>query len=546
MLLKIQTKQTPHAILVQQDDYCSVYQTDALDVVLVGQIFNDLQNFQNAAHYFYITVVNQPEQKIDEIDGYYGVVVFYKASASIEVFRDPIGMQPLYYDTENGHYVFSSTLKAIKEALPDAAPCEEFFLKCLEEITPNTHELTMYEGIVRIVPNSKYTFEEGKETKKRKLFNFENIAIQNRTDEEAIKLFQEKLEKTIENRIKGHNELFFQYTGGLDSTGILAVTRFLRGNTEGFHSYIHQYFPDHQSFDEMHIVKKLHHTEGLPLPHYTPETHFETLQEEVAYGKANHTFMLINQVLDNIYIDINNKKGKLLFSGFGGDEGITFNEIPRFFVNQLRDFRLGKAIQSISVYGTKRYLSQLIKVDLRMLLLNTFFPNKVLPNHFAFRKTDKSKELRKHVYDTHGYIRYLLSLPRVAYRIEEEKEMAASYGVVLAYPWLDFQVLRFFLSLKENQLIYKRRGRLFYKNALKKYIQSDWYFNYRKSDSVTFDEPKFKEEGELDAQLINQYELLPQFIKQYNFRDSLPKQHKIVKETLLSRVSKINLWLSHH
>lgn len=546
MLLKIQNKPTLHTVLVQQDSYCSAYQTDTLEVVLFGQIFNDLQNFQNAAHYFYETVVNQPEQKVDEIDGFYGVVILNKASASVEVFRDPIGMQPLYYATENENYVFSSTLRAIKEALSDATYCEEFFLKCLEEITPNTDELTIYEEIVRIAPNSKYTFVKGKETEKCKLFNFNSIAVQNRTDEEAIKLFQEKLEKTIKNRIKEHNELFFQYTGGLDSTGILAVTRFLRGNTEGFHSYIHQYFPDHQSFDEMHIVKKLHHTEGLPLPHYTYETHFDTLQEEVAHCKANHTFMLINQVLDNIYIDINHKKGKVLFSGFGGDEGITFNEPPRFFVNQLRDFQLGKAIQSVGVYGIKRYLSQLIKIELRMLLLKTFFPSKILPSCFAFRKTNKSEETRKHVYDTHGYIRYLVALPRVAYRIEEEKEMAANYGVALAYPWLDFQLLCYFLSLKEDQLIYKQKGRLFYKIALRKYIQSDWYFNYSKSYSVTDAESEFKDEGELNTQLINQYEQLPHFIKQYNFRDSLSKQHKLVKEILLGRLSKINLWLSLH
>jgi asparagine synthetase B (glutamine-hydrolysing) len=546
MLLKIQTKQTPHTVLVQQDDYCSMYQTDALEVVLVGQIFNDLHSYQNSAHYFYERVIKQPLQKVDDIDGYYGVIMLDKTTASVEVFRDPIGMQPLYYAIENGNYLFSSTLKAIKEALPDATHCEEFFLKCLEELTPNTHELTMYEDILRIAPNSKYAFEEGKETEKRKLFNFENIAIQNRTDEEAIKLFQEKLEKAIENRIKGHNELFFQYTGGLDSTGIMAVSRFLRNNTKGFHSYIHQYFPDHESFDEMHIVKKLHHTEGLPLPHYTPETHFETLQEEVTHGKANHTFMLINQVLENIYKDIASKKGKLLLSGFGGDEGITFNEQPRFFINQLKDFRWGKAIKSISVYGIKCYLSQLIKMDLRMLLLKTFSPKKVLSNHFAFRKVKGSIYARRQVYDTHSYIRYMVELPRVACRIEEEKEMAASYGMVLAYPWLDFQLLRYFLSLKESQLIYKHRGRLFYKNAIKKYIQSDWYFNYRKSDSVIIGESDFKEESELDAQLINQYELLPHFVKQYNFKDSLPKQHKSVKEILLGRLSKINLWLSFH
>jgi asparagine synthetase B (glutamine-hydrolysing) len=543
MLLKIQTKTIPYTVITQQDTYCSVFQTDTIEVFLVGQIFNDLQNFQNAAHYFYETVANQPEQKIDEIDGYYGVVILYKATASVEVFRDPIGMQPLYYATENDNYLFSSTLKEIKEALPDATICEEFFLKCLEEITPNTHELTIYKEILRIAPNSKYKFKEGKATERYKLFNFNNIAIQNRTDEEAIKLFQENLEKSIEHRIKGQNELFFQYTGGLDSTGILAVTRFLKGNTEGFHSYIHQYFPNHQSFDEMHIVKKLHHTEGLPLPYYTPETHFETLQEEVAHGKKNHTFMLINQVLDNIYIDINHKKGKLLFSGFGGDEGITFNEMPRFFVNQLIDFKIGKAMQSIKVYGIKRYLSQLIKTDLRILFLKTCFPITILPSQFTFRKTNNSSETRKQVYDTHGYIRYMLTLPRVAYRIEEEKELAANYGVTLAYPWLDFRLLCYFLSLKENQLIYMQKGRIFYKIALRKYIQSEWYFNYSKTDSVTEGKSEFNDENELNTQLINQYELAPNFIKKYNFIDSLTKQHKLVKEILLNRLSKINLWL---
>jgi asparagine synthetase B (glutamine-hydrolysing) len=544
MLLRIQTKSNPYFDIVQQDENCSVYRTEEVEVVLVGQIFNDLNTHQNPAHYFYENVVKQPLQKVDAIDGYYGVIILDKTTASVRVFRDPIGMQPLYYAQHDKAYLFSSTLSAIKEALPDAAHCEEFFLKYLEEMVPNTHELTMYEGILRIAPNSQYIFKDGQIAEKRQLFDFESIAIQDRTDEEAIRMFQEKLENAVEKYSKGHDDLFFQYTGGLDSTGILAVSRFLRGSTERFHSYIHQYFPDHESFDEMHIVKKLHQTEGLPLPHYTPETHFETLEAEVAYGQANHTLMVINQVLDAIYVDINSKKGKMLFSGFGGDEGVTFNQYPRFFITQLRDFRFGRMLKSIQVYGIKRYLSQLLKMDLRVFLLKMFSPHKIVPTHFNFRNANGIMDAYRRVYDTHGYIRYMLSLPRVAYRIEEEKETAALYGVTLAYPWLDFQLLCYFLSLKENQLIYKQKGRFLYKNALRKYIKSDWYFNYRKAESVTVAKSIFKNERELDVQLLAQYDKLPHFIKQYNFREALPKQHQLVKEILLGRLSKLSLWLS--
>ena len=527
----------------QHDDSCSVYQTDVLEVVFVGQIFNDLSAYHNSAHYFFETIVKQPLQIVDEIDGYYGVVILDRTTALVEVYRDPVGIQPLYYAIENNEYLFSSTLKAIKQALPYASHSEEFFIKYLEEMVPNTYELTMYEGIFRIVPNSKYVLNDGKITQRRQLFNFEGIAIQNRTDEEAIEIFQRKLERADANNSKEHKDLFFQYTGGLDSTGILAVSRFLRGNTQGFHTYIHQYFPDHQSFDEMHIVKKLHQTEGLPLPHYTPETHFESLDAEVAYGKENHTLMIINQVLDSIYIDINKKKGKVLFSGFGGDECITFNQNPRFFTNQLKDFQFCQLLKSIRVYGIKRYLSQLIKIDLRIYLLKMFFPQRIMQPRFSFREASGVTDTFRRVYDIHGYIRYMLALPRVAYRIEEEKEMAANYNVGLAYPWLDFQLLCYFLSLKENQLIFKQRGRFFYKNALRKYIKSEWYFNYRKAESVTVGESMFKNESELDAQLMSQYDKLPLFMKQYDFRDALPKQHKPVKEILLGRLSKLSVWL---
>ena len=101
------------------------------------------------------------------------------------------------------------------------------------------------------------------------------------------------------------------------------------------------------------------------------------------------------------------------------------------------------------------------------------------------------------------------------------------------------------MNLKENQIIHKKKGRFFYKNALRKYIQSDWYFSYAKSDSVTVGESMFMEETELDAQLISQYEKLPHFIKQYDFRDTLPKQHKLIKEALLNRFSRITRWLTN-
>ncbi|GGB78958.1 asparagine synthase-related protein [Dyadobacter sediminis] len=527
----------------QQDDSCSVYQTEEIEVVFIGKIFNELGKYHNAAHYFFENVIKQPQQTVAEIDGYFGVIMLDKTTASVEVYRDPIGIQPLYYAIENNKYLFSSTLKAIKQILPNASHSEEFFLKYLEEMVPNTYELTMYEGIFRINPNSKYVFSNKKTTQKRQLFDFKKIAIQNRTDEEAIELFQCELERAVGNYSKNHQDLFFQYTGGLDSTGIVAVSRFLRGSTERFHTYIHQYFPDHQRFDEMHIVKKLHQTEGLPLPHYTPETHFESVDAEVAYGRKNHTLMIINQVLDSIYTDMNQKIGRVLFSGFGGDECITFNQNPRFFTNQLKDFRLSKIINSIRVYGIKRYVSQLVKTDMRICLLRIFFPQRIMQPHFEFRKTSRSTDTFRRVYDTHGYIRYLLALPRVAYRIEEEKEMAANNQVTLAYPLLDFQLLCYFLSLKENQIILKQRGRLFYKNALRKYIKSEWYFDYRKAESVTVGESLFKNENELDAQLMSQYNKLPAFVKQYGFKNKLLKQQKPVKEILLSRLSKLTAWL---
>jgi asparagine synthetase B (glutamine-hydrolysing) len=514
---------------------CS-YENDKIFVAFIGKIHHSESEKNNAA-FFYKMVEEYPDTISEKIDGYYGVVMLNKLTGDIGVYRDPIGLQPLYYSVQEKIITFTSSFRSLVGLSTNLTPCKEFFLLYLEEAVPNTYELTIYEELKRVKPNTLTLFQNFQLVKQISLFDFENHSSKERTNSMAISEFQDKLEEAINKSIKGHQKLSMQFTGGLDSTGIVAICKYLRGN-QNLQTYFNEYFPDHPTFDEMYFVKKLHETDDLPLPQKTLSHQKLSIEEEIQINKERHTLNIINQIFEHILQDVHQKQSKLLLSGFGGDECITYNQNPYFFVNQLISFRLRIFVDSLKTYGIKRFFSYLLKTKLKYDFLKILHPN-AFNNNFKYRNKPERK-LSNKVYGTKNNIAKMLQKYGVVYRIEEEKELAEQYGITLEYPWLDLNLIKYFLSLKTNQIILKKQGRRFFKEALKKYLTSAWYFDYTKSSSVTVAEPLYKNDNTLNEELRKNYKALPEFIKIYTFEEKATLQSTPIKEILLERFKKIN------
>ncbi len=530
--LSIEFEKSEHSYLFEEEEFC---------VILTGRIYNEEISNKNPACFFFKSLKNGRSVISEIIDGYYAVLVINKKDQNIMVFRDPIGMQPLFYIQSENSISFSSSFEKIAKTVPELTISEEFMLLYLEDLVPETYELTIYDQIKRIKPNSYTKFNQVKIIEEEKLFDFDSIKTINRTDQQALEEFRFHLERAVSKNIDGFSKIGMQYTGGLDSTGILAIIKYVRNGLNGVETYIHEYFPDHEVFDEMHIVKKLNITEDLPLPKLVSEQFPIYSEEELNWCKKHHTLNIINQVFENILEDCSSKKINILLSGFGGDECITFNQNPIFMstlVGKLKFFTLYKEIK---VYGLKRFLSFYIKVFLKKKLIGIYKRGKVFDGKFRFR-TRKELVDRGRISTTQNYISFMLQKSRVAYRIEEEKERAAAFGITLEYPWLDFRLIKFFLSLNKNQIIFNKTGRLFYKNALKKYIKSEWYFKYGKRDSVTVGDLHFSSQLELNNEILKEYENLPGFVRNHNFIDEALLLPPSIKELLLDRLKKINVF----
>jgi asparagine synthase (glutamine-hydrolysing) len=160
---------------------------------------------------------------------------------------------------------------------------------------------------------------------------------------------------------------------------------------------------------------------------------------------------------------------KTVFSGFGGDEGIS-NQGSFLIYSWARNFNIYKLVKykkNFVKHIVKAYYSKNTTADYNYnyYFLNDEFvkDNKLEKLYFNHIKKAEYKTLSE-------FIGYKLSANYIPNRMELFQQSASYRGISYSFPLLDYKLLEYYFSIPDNYKFYKAKKRYIFKQAITGFV----------------------------------------------------------------------------
>ena len=307
---------------------------------------------------------------IESLNGMFAFAIWDDSSKKILLFRDPLGIKPLYYYKNKESIFFASQAKAIYENLNKKPIIENAGLVGFYLFGHVPEPFTIYQGILSVDPGSCLSIDISGQIKQIKSFSFNKLLEQSNdptsTTLESVELL---LNETIAKHLISDVPLGVFLSAGLDSAIIFKyVTNILRGKennytpvninslkgiTLGFHEY-------KNSKNDESVLASLFASQNN-IDHSTSFVSYENFLENYEDFFRSMDQPTIDG-LNTYFVSLAAKKNnlKVVLSGLGGDEIFqgysNFKSIPRhlFLAQKLMPEIFGGYVRNFLKHFLKR------------------------------------------------------------------------------------------------------------------------------------------------------------------------------------------------
>lgn len=239
-------------------------------IVFNGEIYNFKEIKKNLNYKFKTNsdtevIIAAVEEKgidwfIKEANGMFAIALFNSSTEDLYLFRDRLGIKPLFYFQDNDKIIFSSEIKAILSSGLVEAKFNEL---AIDEYLGNRYvrePYTFFEEIYQI-PSGTY-FKVNKKLKRKEVKYWSlpsSFNIDEDYDEiELLDELEEQLVKAIKYRLIADVPLGTYLSGGIDSSLITAITSLIK--KESINTYTIG-FDELNEFKYSEIVAKKYKTQ---------------------------------------------------------------------------------------------------------------------------------------------------------------------------------------------------------------------------------------------------------------------------------------------
>jgi len=409
------------------------------------------------------------ENIFNKLDSEYSLIIYDKNNKILIAGRDRYGVKPLYYYKSKTELIISDNIKYIKEKI---APIinNKWVYSSLTGVIYNKTD-TFFQNIKKIPPAHYLKFENNKLSIIR-YWKLKKQKINNNSIYYHIDNIRNLLIESVEKRII--NKTGAELSGGLDSSSIVGI---LSKSINNLHTYSHA-LPDNllNSFppynDEREYFNSVLNLNNIT--QYNKKIFcnnigiFDIIKNELKIQSVpiNNTLPYLSHQLLNLAKQDNIKT---IFSGFGGDEGIS-NQGSFMLYYWARNFNIYKLIKYnknfvkhiINAFYTKNntiiYNSSYFFMNKEFVLDNKL--DKMYINHFE----------KKNYKNLSEFIYHKLDENYIPNRIELFQQTATYRGINYSFPLLDHKLLEYYYSIPDNYKYYNASKRYIFKEAIKDFI----------------------------------------------------------------------------
>lgn len=176
---------------------------------------------------------------VDKIDGIFAMAIYDERVRKVYLFRDRIGVKPLYYYYKDGKFAFASELKALTEMLEDSAleiDTMALYDYLFYQYVPEPKSL--YKHIKKLRPAARLIFDtqEKRIIEADRYWNlFVNASVgRKRKREDVAEELRGLIRQTVEEQLIADVPVGTFLSGGVDSSVITYVTNRLKPEVNAF------------------------------------------------------------------------------------------------------------------------------------------------------------------------------------------------------------------------------------------------------------------------------------------------------------------------
>lgn len=291
---------------------------------------------------------------VDYIDGIFAIVIYDRRNQTVRMFRDRVGVKPLYYYFDGYHLAFASELKAIT-ALMGSQQLEMDYTAIYDYLTYAyvPAPKTMYKNVWQLRPAHKiiYRINEHKLSRQKKYWDFAvNAEIgQHRKRQDLVAELRELIHQSVKDQMVADVPVGTFLSGGVDSSIITFESLRENPNVESFSIGFTE-----EQYDESRYYKAF-------VNEFNNRSNEQTFSREIfrkMYRELKHwydepfadtsafpTYLVSKLAKEKVTVVLTGDGGDELFGGYGwfdlSYESGVFNDsawFSRFYENLVSSF----------------------------------------------------------------------------------------------------------------------------------------------------------------------------------------------------------------
>ncbi|MGG4489211.1 asparagine synthase-related protein [Metabacillus idriensis] len=446
--------------------------------------------------------------------GDFAYVIWDEKQEMIFGARDFSGSRTLYYAYSNNEFCFSSTIKPLVKISKSKKKLNEQwiaeFLAISGMVDTVDTSITPYQNINQLQPSHSFILKHGKVYIQQycTLSNFKTIRYKN--DNDYIESFQEVFHEAVSSRLRSYKEIGAQLSGGLDSGAIAGfASRKLKKTGKKLHTYSYippddfvDFTPRHLLTDETPLIKSTVNFVGNIQDNYLsfegrdPYSEIDPFLDvmEMPYKFFENSFwlkgMFEEAARDNVGILLNGGRGNL---------SISWGSAIEYYSILLKKLKWIKLMRELHLYSLNVGGSRYKRIP---SIAQTAFPalNKILPSSSPYEipnplnedlaiKTRVYEKLKDYGIGDNGWFlddniyNQRKSHFKEVFHWNASNTLASKlsmqYSLWKRDPSNDLRVIRYCLSLPEEQYVQNGLDRALIRNATKNYLPNDIRLNQK-------------------------------------------------------------------
>ncbi|RMD57760.1 asparagine synthase (glutamine-hydrolyzing) [Candidatus Woesearchaeota archaeon] len=309
-----------------------------------GEIFNYKELKKELNNYNYSTntdteVILAAYEKhgfecVKKLNGQFAFCIYDKPKKLLYIARDRIGINPLYYYSHNGKFIFGSELKTILESdVPKKINKNALNYYLAYGYTPRKQSIL--ENTYKLEPGHYIVYDlESKALKNVKYWDIKP-GDKIKDAEYAKKLILKQLEKSVKDRLVADVPVGAFLSGGIDSSAVVATISKYKKNLNTFSIKF-----DIENYDESAYAEKV--AKHFGTKHHTIEfsaKDVRALIEKLAYHYDEPfadpsmipTYLVSKVAREHVTVSLSGDGGDELFGGYTAYKNYRITQIQKLY-----------------------------------------------------------------------------------------------------------------------------------------------------------------------------------------------------------------------